>query len=167
MLLYENRAAALLLYGRALGLNREEAEDVTQETFVALLQMREAPANPWFYCLRSFRNKALNHHRSLWRRFRREFVSQSWFETSSPPDPREQTAMRCLEKLPPEQREVIVLKIWQGNTFEEIATLLDESPNTVAARYRYGLGKLRKHLIGTDYEQPDNNRESLGVLETA
>ena len=54
--------------------------------------------------------------------------------------------MRCLQKLPPEQREVIVLKIWHEHTFEEIGDLLATSPNTVAGRWRYGMEKLRACL---------------------
>src|ERR1700727_1146499 len=37
--LYEAKAAGLVLYGRALGLSHGEAEDVVQETFVALLKL--------------------------------------------------------------------------------------------------------------------------------
>ena len=66
--LYEAKASELILYGRALGLSHGEAEDVLQETFVALLQRAGAPALPEHYCVRSFRNRALNYRRSLWRR---------------------------------------------------------------------------------------------------
>ncbi len=37
--LYDAKAAELILYGRALGLSHGEAEDVLQETFLALMQM--------------------------------------------------------------------------------------------------------------------------------
>ena len=53
---------------------------------------------------------------------------------------------QAVKKLPPEQSEVVVLKIWEGFTFAEIAELIGESPNTVASRYRYALEKLTKHL---------------------
>ena len=49
---------------------------------------------------------------------------------------------RALGELPGEQREVVVLKIWAGLTFSQIAEALGESANTVASRYRYGLEKL-------------------------
>jgi RNA polymerase sigma-70 factor (ECF subfamily) len=48
--------------------------------------------------------------------------------------------------LPPEQREIIDLKIEGGLTFGEIATLLSISPNTAASRYGYALEKLRAAL---------------------
>ena len=151
--LYDEKAAQLLLYGRALGLSHSEAEDVLQETFIALLKLPERPSAPEGYAFRSLRNRALNYRRSLWRRLGRELESMRWFERNPDETPMETAAMRSLEKLPAEQREVIVLKIWSQYTFEEIAGLLDLSPNTVAGRYRYGMEKLRARLKGNDYEQ--------------
>ncbi|MCX6345109.1 MAG: RNA polymerase sigma factor [Armatimonadetes bacterium] len=45
-----------------------------------------------------------------------------------------------------EQREVLVLKILNQLTFKEIAEASGASINTVAARYRYGIDKLRQAL---------------------
>src|SRR5437868_13408363 len=140
---YEAKAAELILYGRALGLSHAEAEDVVQETFVAPMRRAAPPNQPEHYCVRAFRNRAKNYRRSLWRRLGREFESLRWFEPSSSESPTEHEAMRCLAGLPPDQREVIVLKIWHDYTFEEIGELLEISPNTASGRYRYGLQKLR------------------------
>lgn len=150
---YEAKAAALILYGRALGLGHGEAEDVLQETFLALMQRDELPREPEHYCLRSFRNRALNYKRSLWRRLTRELESHRWFEKTDEESPAERAAMERLAELPPEQREVIVLKIWNHCTFDEIGALLDISPNTAAGRYRYGLQKLKLKLEGVSYER--------------
>jgi RNA polymerase sigma-70 factor (ECF subfamily) len=163
---YEAKASGLILYGRALGLSHGEAEDVLQETFLALMVAPPpgmVPAKPENYCLRSFRNRALNYKRSLWRRLAREWEvfadghhfadGHRWFEKS--PDESLQTAtmqdaaVRCLKELPVEQREVIVLKIWNRLTFEEIGGLLEISPNTAAGRYRYGLQKLKSKLAAS------------------
>lgn len=165
--LYESRAAALILYGRALGLSHAEAEDVLQETFLALLQKPQPPLRPEHYCVRSYRNRALNYRRSLWRRLMREMEAKRWFEPSPSENPAEHAAMRCLAELPMEQREVIVLKIWHGHTFEEIAALLEVSPNTAAGRYRYGLQKIRLRLEGADYERNESDRKPVAFLATA
>jgi RNA polymerase sigma-70 factor, ECF subfamily len=165
--LYESKAAALLLYGRALGLTHSEAEDVLHETFLALLERAEAPANPEFYCVRAFRNRALNHRRNLWRKVVRELESSRWFERAAGESEVEQKAMRCLAELPAEQREVIVLKIWHEHTYEVIGELLGISPNTVAGRYRYGMQKLKACLKGLDYERTDPVGESITLLDTA
>lgn len=165
--LYEAQAAQLILYGRALGLSHGEAEDVLQETFLTLMQREEEPEKPLHYCLRSFRNRALNHKRSLWRRLARELESARWFERGPGESPAERMAMRCLEKLPREQREVIVLKIWHGHTFEQIADLLELSPNTAAGRYRYGLQKLKACLNGEDYERLENTGGTGAFLDAS
>jgi len=144
--LYDVKAAELILYGRALGLSHGEAEDALQETFLALMQMPFTPSKPEHYCVRSFRNRVLNHRRSLWRRLTREWESLRWFEKLPDETPEELAAMRCLTELPVEQREVIVLKVWHGCTFEEIGGLLEISPNTAAGRYRYGLQKMKLKL---------------------
>ena len=53
-----------------------------------------------------------------------------------------------LRKLPSEQREVLVMKVWGGLTFPQIAAALNVSPNTAASRYRYALAALRRELAG-------------------
>jgi RNA polymerase sigma-70 factor (ECF subfamily) len=166
-LLYENQAAKLILYGRALGLSHAEAEDVLQETFVALLKLAEPPERPDHYGLRSFRNRALNYRRNLWQRIRRELESHRWFERTEAETAHEAAAMRCLARLPREQREVIVLKIWHDRTFEEIGSLLAISPNTAAARYRYGIRKLRTFFEGANYESIDSLGRSVAPLDPA
>jgi RNA polymerase sigma-70 factor (ECF subfamily) len=153
--LYDAKAAELLLYGRALGLGESEAEDVLQETFVALLKLEKRPDNPEHYCVRAFRNRALNFKRGLWRRVARELHSVQWFEAPEAKNDLEEAAHRALAGLPVEQREVIVLKIWHEMTYDEIAGTLDLSPNTVAGRYRYGMEKLKGILKGSDYERLD------------
>jgi len=54
---------------------------------------------------------------------------------------------RALEKLPLEQREVIVLHLQGDMTFRQIAVILGVSINTVQSRYRYGMEKLRQLLV--------------------
>ena len=66
------------------------------------------------------------------------------------PDPDEaafrEALASALRDLPPEQRLVAHLKLWEQFTFEEIAHSLNISPNTAASRYRYAINKLRTLL---------------------
>lgn len=165
--LYERKAAELVLYGRALGLSHNEAQDVLQETFLALMQKPQMPHKPEHYCVRSFRNCALNYRRSLWRRLTRELEAWRWFEKSPGESPAERAAMRCLAELPLEQREVIVLKIWNRYTFEEIGELLDLSPNTASGRYRYGLQKIKLQMEGEAYERDELAGNPVTLLAAA
>jgi RNA polymerase sigma-70 factor (ECF subfamily) len=164
--LYQSKAADLVLYGRALGLSHCEAEDVLQETFIALMALESEPRQPVYYCLRSFRNRALNYRRSLWRRLSRELESSRWFERSEGETAEERQAMKSLAQLPSEQREVIVLKIWHRHTFDEIGQLLDISPNTIAGRYRYGIEKMRAAVKREEEYELEPTRDTLGLLDT-
>jgi RNA polymerase sigma-70 factor (ECF subfamily) len=58
----------------------------------------------------------------------------------------------ALRSLPPEQAEVVVLKIWEAMTFAEIAQILETSPNTVASRYQYAMTKLAARLTRASQE---------------
>jgi len=165
--LYDAKAADLILYGRALGLSHGEAEDVLQETFLILMQKPFPPLQPEYYCIRSFRNRALNYRRSLWRRLTRELEASRWFEKSSGETEAERAAARCLTELPAEQREVIVLKIWHERTFEEIGELMGLSPNTVAGRYRYGLQKIKAKLTETAYERNELDGTAAALIAAA
>jgi len=165
--LYEQKAAGLVLYGRALGLSHMEAEDVLQETFAALWQLERRPEEPEHYTLRAYRNRAVNYRRRLWRRLARELESARWFERRADTTEAEAAAMRCLADLPPEQREVIVLKIWHELTFEAMGRVLEISPNTAAGRYRYGLNKLRLCLEGKAYGRDELVGETIAIMDPA
>ena len=53
---------------------------------------------------------------------------------------------RCLEELPPGKRDVLVLRIMEQRTNQEIAEILKIEPNTVAVRYRRALEDVRERL---------------------
>ncbi len=144
--LYDAKAPALLLYGRALGLDTAEAEDVLHDIFRALLELPVPPLEPAHYAIRAYRNRALNRRRGLWRRMLREMQSRDWFEAPPDTSAAERAAMEALTRLPTEQREAIVLKFWHGLTFEEIGRIQGVSPHTAAGRYRYGVAALRRRL---------------------
>jgi RNA polymerase sigma-70 factor (ECF subfamily) len=54
----------------------------------------------------------------------------------------------ALAQLPPEQREVIALRLKAGMRFKQIAEMQDTSYVAVQARYRRGIDKLRSILNG-------------------
>ena len=56
--------------------------------------------------------------------------------------------LRALDALPPEQREVVVLKEFEGLKFREIAEILGCPESTVKSRMYYGLNGVRSSLAG-------------------
>ena len=53
---------------------------------------------------------------------------------------------KCLKELSNEQREVVIMKEYEGLKFREIADVLNISENTVKSRMYYGLDGLKKIL---------------------
>lgn len=51
-----------------------------------------------------------------------------------------------IEKLPPEQREVVILRQYADKSFKEIAEMRKEKLNTSLGRMRYALNNLRKMI---------------------
>jgi RNA polymerase sigma-70 factor (ECF subfamily) len=61
-----------------------------------------------------------------------------------------------LRRLPPEQAETIRLRVFDGLSLDEIASVLDCPVNTVSSRLRYGFQKLREAVgnKGSDHDLP-------------
>ncbi len=55
-------------------------------------------------------------------------------------------AASLLERLPADEREAIVARLWGGLSFEQIADLAGCSPSTAFRRYSAGIEALRKEL---------------------
>jgi RNA polymerase sigma-70 factor (ECF subfamily) len=97
------------------------------------------------------RSAALDRLRSEQRRARREAIvaldgAEHYEAHFTGLDEGQQLLAEAIERLPNEQKEVVILKIWNELTFAEIAGILEISQNTAASRYRYALGALKKNL---------------------
>src|SRR3972149_2451617 len=140
----------------------EDVRDIAQEAFLKAsralpLFKREAKFSSWLYQI------ALNLCRDRLRRRRRslaevslDLLSESGelpLATSGPSAAElaeaselARTVGSAVWALPEEQREVIVLKEYQGLTFQEIAEVLGLPVSTVKTRLYRGLGVLRECL---------------------
>ena len=148
----------LLLCARQWTRSQADAEDVVQDAFVRFWRhQRQLPGEPMALLVTSVRRAAFDLARRETRRGAREEFAGGGiednapiFQTSLEGDDRREAIEAALRQLPPEQREVLVLKIWGELTFEQIAAELDLPPNTAASRYRYALAALRKELTAAD-----------------
>ncbi len=141
---------ALLLFARRWTNCRAEAEDIVQEAFVRFWRRQHSIENRALLYA-TVRSTALDHLRSDQRRARREAAvaldgAQHLEPQFTTVDEGQQMLAAAVEHLPNEQREVVILKIWNELTFAEIGHVLEISQNTAASRYRYALGALKKIL---------------------
>ncbi len=142
------------LFTLALAITRcpERAEDAVHDAFVRLWRSGWPVGNPVTYAYAAVRNAAVDQ-------IRRAAVAArpaaSIFNGAAP-DPlgeaiageTQRLVREALEGLAPGQREAIVLRIYGGLTFDEMAEVLGEPLPTVASRYRRGLEALREKVRG-------------------
>lgn len=159
---YRDLAPKLILFARQWVPSIADAEDVVQTAFVKFWR-RQPEAQPEHYPLlySAVRSTALDLLRGDQRRARREASpdvevlrdDQPFFDAGI----EQRETASCLEeamrRLPPEQREVLALRVWGELTFAEIADTLGESINTVASRHRYALEALRRILKSHEPER--------------
>jgi RNA polymerase sigma-70 factor, ECF subfamily len=150
---FARHGAKLLLCARQWTRSAADAEDVLQEAFIRFWKNQRAlRGDPLALVLTSIRRAAFDLARRDQRRQAREHAAQapeevSWFEPLPEHDDRRVVIEEALRRLPAEQRQVLVLRIWGECSFEAIAQQLGIPANTAASRYRYALAALRKELV--------------------
>ena len=162
--LYDRYASVALATALRVVANREQAEDLVHDGFVAVWQKIER-FDPMRGSLRSWlltvvRNRAIDRLRSARSSIAIEVADeQSLLRTSPNPTWEAAIARRsaaelrsALDGLPAEQRQAIELAYFGGNTYREIAVLTNVPLGTANGRLRLGLAKLRDSLQETDAE---------------
>jgi RNA polymerase sigma-70 factor (ECF subfamily) len=147
----QEHGAALVLLARQWVASRADAEDVVQEAFIRFWRSRERIAEPVAYLFACVKHCALDAHRGRQRQSRREMAvarpeAEPLFAGPLEESERRAAIEAALRELPTEQSEVLVMRIWGGLSFPQIAEVLAAPLNTVSSRYRYALAKLRQEL---------------------
>lgn len=159
-------------------LDHDLAMEVSQRTFISMCKnlpalQENARFKSWLYkiavnyCREEARKKKSSRSFSfdvVWNRDAE--ISPAWESSSHRLDnPESQLQHRelsdllqeALLELNVEQREVVIMKEYEGLKFREIAEVLNISENTVKSRMYYGLDALRKIL-----ERKKINKETIG-----
>jgi RNA polymerase sigma-70 factor (ECF subfamily) len=149
--LYDQHGPSLFRVALRLLASRQDAEDAVQEVFVGLVRARRSLGqveNLRAYLYASLRRAAGRlAARAGQRPVPLPDLDRVAAAESRPLDVERSARLeRAVRELPPQQRELIALKVDGGLTFAEVAACLGISPNTAASRYRYALEKLRAAL---------------------
>jgi RNA polymerase sigma-70 factor (ECF subfamily) len=144
------------------------ASETAQQTFIAMHhkigQLNECSKfKSWIYTIATniCRQESRKGKRHKWLSFdqllpKQEEESSPAWEISKPGESNpEQTYLRgelggiltkCLQQLSKDQREVLIMKEYEGLKFREIAEALQVSENTVKSRLYYAFSHMRKLL---------------------
>ena len=143
--LLDVHGAALALYAAQW---TEAADDCVQEALVELARQPVLPENVVAWLYRVVKNRALNVARGARRRRERETrVARLVIRDTQPFDRCDALAVTAaLEQLAANEREVVVMRIWGGLKFEQIAAALAVSTSTAHRVYQQALQQLRERL---------------------
>jgi RNA polymerase sigma-70 factor, ECF subfamily len=140
--------------------NRDIADDIFQDTFIKVIKTlksnsynEEGKFLPWVMRIAS--NLVIDYYRRNKKMpMFRETEEFSIFSIMSDNSPNienqlislqiEEDLKRIIDELPDDQKEVLVMRIYQDLSFKEISELTGVSINTALGRMRYALLNLRK-----------------------
>jgi RNA polymerase sigma-70 factor (ECF subfamily) len=155
--IYARRRQGLFTHALSITGCSERAEDAIHDAFVRLCSLDPAGiADPAAYVFTAVRSAAIDQLR----RAKRSEVAGDpkpasiFQEKANGHDPyaralageRAESVARAVETLPLDQREIIVLRVYAGLTFDQIAKVLNEPLPTIASRYRRTLERLKRQL---------------------
>lgn len=139
--------------------NRHDAEDLTTQTFVRMLesidrfQWRKVPISAWLF--RIAHNLAMDHFRA----------GRRWQPEEEPPEPGEsevarrsaheealdaigrQSMLEMIESLSPDQQQVLTLKFVFSFSNGEVATILGKTEGAVKSLQHRALASLQRQLV--------------------
>jgi RNA polymerase sigma factor (sigma-70 family) len=155
--LVRRHANPLLTFIRRMVGDLHRSEELFQEVFLAVWVKRKQyqfprPFKAWLYaialnkCRVEFRGKLMGNLDSL-----EDLPSFPSTREASPADSAIATetatiVASAVERLPPQQRAVLVLRIWNGLSYSQIAEAVGRSEGTVRANMHHGLATMRKPL---------------------
>ncbi|HYI79210.1 MAG TPA: RNA polymerase sigma factor [Chryseolinea sp.] len=165
-------------FGYKFFMDHDLAMEVSQKTFISMYKnlpglQDNARFKSWLYkiavnyCREELRKKKGDRSLSfdvVWNREAEE--SPKWESAGQRFDNPESQLQRmeladilqqALSELNAEQREVVIMKEYEGLKFREIAEVLNISENTVKSRMYYGLDGLRKIL-----DRKNINKDTIG-----
>ena len=143
--------APLLLYARQW--DAVSAEDLVQEAFLKLLRVsykKGCPDNVAAWLFQVVRNGAVSRFRKNSRREKHErnrAVTQiTWSVPTQELTLESAELTEMLDQLPLELREPVILRIWGGLSFDEIAATTNTPRTTVFRKFHEALEMLKKRM---------------------
>jgi RNA polymerase sigma-70 factor (ECF subfamily) len=149
VVLFKRHNQRLFTYCLKLVGDPPQAEDLAQEVWGRLIEFRSSGRplhNPIGFLVRMARNLCLDYLKSRRKLMALDGLNESSHPTYSLPElsEKEELILISMQKLPEDYRDVLILNIYCGYTFEEIAVILGKSPEAIWTRASRARSQLRK-----------------------
>lgn len=132
--------------------DREAAEDLTQNVFLRMLKYRNsyregAKFQSWIFQVA--RNVFADHYQEVKNNsvMKMETLPDKPEETVPDWEHQEQTLQQSLQRLPAEQRELLVMTRFQHMKYEEVAEIMNTSVANIKVKVHRAINKLREHYF--------------------
>lgn len=143
------RFRAMTLYARQW-IDASTADDLVQEALAKLFSQPSTPKDAVAWMFRAVRNAAIDASRANASRRRRERAvaarRREWFEHTADALIDATIAEEAMSHLTPEDRQIVILRVWGDLGWSEIAELMGLGLATVHDRYTAALARLRAAL---------------------
>lgn len=153
--LYERYARAIYAFIFYKTHHRETAEDLTSQTFMKALNKiqtfvaEKGTFQAWLYQIA--RNGVYDHYRS----FKKTSDIEDAWDISTGEDVAHDAAVRdqlsevreAIQKLKPAQRDIVILRVWQGLSYEEIAEIVGKSAGACKMDFCRATRTLKKEIL--------------------
>jgi len=135
------RLPHLLRFGRALTGDEHAAADLVQDALERTLMRwpKVTSEDPEGYVRRAMVNRSI----SVWRKLRRERLTDEIPHQSYDDQPRDGVLLDALRELAPRQRAVVALRYYEDLTEAQTAQILGCSVGTVKSQASAAMGRLR------------------------
>lgn len=130
--------------------NRQAAEDLTSDIFMKALQAMpqfdeiKASFRTWVYTIA--RNRIIDYYRTNKTTDTLEvamtFESDSRAQQELEARERRELLAQLLERLSPPQRDLVIMRVWDGLSYKEIATITGEAEVNLKMQFSRALKKL-------------------------
>lgn len=134
--------------------HQETTEDLTSQTFIKALEnigqfnLHKGLFSSWLY--RIARNKVIDYYRTEKSQFDItgfwDLKSGEKIEADLENREKLEQVRQYLDKLKPKQREIIVMRIWDGLSYQEIAEILDKKEANCKMIFSRTMRKLREEI---------------------
>ena len=154
--LFASLSNALVLYARQWCKN---PEDAVQEAFIDFAHCSPEPTSPKGNIARA-ESRQRSHLEQWIQQDNENRTGEYWMEPNTRNGIAATEVLDGLDSLEPEQREMIIAKVWGELTFEELAELMNCSSASAYRRYVSALAELKHSVLAAS--TPHNYKNNAG-----